>query len=207
MATPLAKAKFQRAIGESGGNFQPMATLHEAEQTGVRFASGVGAHSLAELRAKPAGELAKGMPGPVIRPSVDGWMLPQDIYTIFATGKQNDVPLIAGSNTDEGTTLAPWRATGTAEAFTAQIRSRFGAMADRFLQLYPAATADQAREAHYASFAISRSAGRCARGCGCRQRRVSRMPIFITSATCRRGRAARLTARITPPRSRTCSTI
>ena len=152
MATPLARGKFQRAIGESGGSFQPMQSLHDAEQEGVRLASRAGAQTVAELRSKPAEDLVKASAGFATRPSVDGWMLPQDIYTIFAAGHQNDVPLIAGSNADEATTLSPWPSTGTPEAFAAQIRTRVGAMADRFLQLYPAATAEQARDAHYASY-------------------------------------------------------
>jgi len=152
VATPLAKGKFQRAIGESGGSFQPMTALGDSEQAGARFASAIGAHSLAELRAKPADELVKVSSALPTRPSVDGWMLPRDIYTIFATGKQNDVPTIAGSNANEGTTLAPWPADRTAADFAAQIRTRFGALADRVLQLYPADSADQARESHYASF-------------------------------------------------------
>src|SRR5579863_6409560 len=74
VATPLAKGKFQRAIGESAASFQPMGTLRESEQAGVRLASAVGAHSLADLRAKPADELLKAGATIAVRPSVDGWM-------------------------------------------------------------------------------------------------------------------------------------
>ncbi len=34
---------------------------------------------------------------------MDGWFLPEDVATIFAEHKQNDVPLLVGSNKDEGT--------------------------------------------------------------------------------------------------------
>ena len=36
---------------------------------------------------------------------VDGYVVPEDVYLIFAKGKQNRVPVMVGSNSDEGTTL------------------------------------------------------------------------------------------------------
>ena len=39
--------------------------------------------------------------------NVDGWFLPTDVYTIYANGKQNDVPMLIGSNSDEGTMFTP----------------------------------------------------------------------------------------------------
>ena len=35
-------------------------------------------------------------------PDVDGYFLPESVPAIFAAGKQNDVPLLAGWNHDEG---------------------------------------------------------------------------------------------------------
>ena len=147
VATPLAKGLFQRAIGESGGAFAPMKTLAEAEQMGLKLGT-----SVAELRAKPAEELLKTTSLGTFPPNVDGWLLPRDVYTIFAEGKQNDVPVIVGSNANEATTLAPWPANGKAEAFAAQIKHRFGAAAEEALKIYPAENDEQARESHYASF-------------------------------------------------------
>src|SRR5207342_1767825 len=51
VATPLAKGLFQRAIGESGGQFTITRTLAEAEQAGSKFAESAGATSLSALRA------------------------------------------------------------------------------------------------------------------------------------------------------------
>jgi para-nitrobenzyl esterase len=152
MATPLAKGLFQRVIGESGGAFGPMRKLAEAEETGKKFAASVGAGSIADLRSKPAEELLKASATSSFPPNVDGWMLPTDVYTIFASGKQNDVPLLAGSNADEGTSLSPWPANGSAAGFIAQIHARFGADADAFLKLYPAGNDEEAKASHYASF-------------------------------------------------------
>ncbi len=150
MATPLAKGLFQHAIGESGGTFSPMTTLAEAEENGRKFVAKEGAESIAALRAKPAEDLLKA--GGSFPPNVDGWMLPEDVYTIFAKGKQIDVPLIAGSNADEATSLAPWPSNGTAAAYVAQTRRRFGTATDRFLKIYPAESDEQAKAAHYDSY-------------------------------------------------------
>ena len=152
MATPLAKGLFQRVIGESGGTFAPMKKLDEMEQAGVKFAASMGATSIQALRAKPADELVKKTSLGSYSPNVDGWMLPQDVYSIFAQGKQNDVPLLVGSNSDEATSLSPWPASGTAASFIEQNRKRFGDLADEFLKIYPAGSDEEAKASHYASF-------------------------------------------------------
>ena len=71
------------------------------------------------LRGKSAEELLKASDEQRVRALVDGYVLPQDVYTIFARGKQNDVPLLVGNNADEGTALAPQGAHIKAEQFIA----------------------------------------------------------------------------------------
>src|SRR5262249_27153046 len=92
MATPLAKGLVHRVIGESGGQFSPMTKLADAEKSGVEFAKSQGAESIAALRAKSAEELLNAS-GFTTRPCVDGWMLPEDVHSIFSKGNHNDVPL------------------------------------------------------------------------------------------------------------------
>ena len=114
-ASPLAKGLFHAAVGESGGSFsgRNVNRLRTAEETGVRFAKAVGCSSLAELRAKPTDELlsislgtaSPGAGAYPFTPIVDGYVVPDDVYTIFARGLQNKVPVLVGSNSDEGTTL------------------------------------------------------------------------------------------------------
>ncbi|MBZ5606875.1 MAG: carboxylesterase family protein [Acidobacteriia bacterium] len=141
VASPLAKGLFQRAIGESGGQFARVQKLADAEQAGLRVAKAVGADSLAALRAKPADQLMKAQPG--ASTVADGWLLPADVYSIFASGKQNDVPILIGSNNDEGTSLTP--PSIKLAAFENQARTRFGDQAGEYLKLYPAGSDDQAR--------------------------------------------------------------
>ena len=148
VATPLAHGLFQRAIGESGGEFAPATKLADVEQAGVKFGQSVGANSLAALRAKPADDLVKAS-GFATSANVDGWLLPQDVYTIFAQGKQNDVPLLIGSNADEGTMFTP--PTVKAASFRETTSKRFGADADAFLKLYPANTDEEAWASQAAS--------------------------------------------------------
>jgi para-nitrobenzyl esterase len=112
-ATPLARGLFQGAIGESGGQFGRSALggsrkLADAEKSGLEFAQSLGASSIADLRAIPADKIlaaTRTVPFGRFAPFVDGYVIPEDVYAIFAEGKQNDVPVLVGSNADEGTTL------------------------------------------------------------------------------------------------------
>ena len=139
VATPLAKGLFQRAIGESGGCFGRTPKLARMEEAGVRIAQSAGADSLSALRAKPADELLKVQGGFVA--GEDGWVLPKDVHAIFAAGKQNDVPLLIGSNAGEGTAFT--QPSVTAESFRERAKG-FGAMTDAFLKLYPAGSDHEA---------------------------------------------------------------
>jgi carboxylesterase type B len=73
-------------------------------------------------------------------------VLPQDVYSIVAAGRQSRVPLVVGTVADDapGAGTAP-----TAAAAQANARSTYGDRADRYLKLYPATTdAEAARSAH-----------------------------------------------------------
>jgi para-nitrobenzyl esterase len=144
-ASPLAKGLFAHAIGESGADFAPMRTLAQGEQSGARVNA-----SIKALREKSADELLKSPFN--TQPVIDGWIFPEDIYLIYAHGKQNDVPLIAGSNGDEATSLSPWPANATAATFIDQSRRQYGASADDFLKVFPATDDKSAAAAHFASF-------------------------------------------------------
>ena len=146
VASPLAKGLFQRAIGESGANFAPMAKLADMEAGGLRAAKSLGADSLAALRTKPAEEILRA--NGEAAANVDGWVLPAEVRAIFAAGKQNDVPILIGSNADEGTAFAS--RVSTMAALEASAR-RYGDRAGAFLKLYPADSDEQARAAQAAA--------------------------------------------------------
>jgi para-nitrobenzyl esterase len=142
--SPLARGLFHRVIGQSGARFAARVTLRQAESTGVRFAAAVGAVSLAELRAKPAAELIAFRDYDP-QSNADGWVLPAVMRTIYERGRQHDVPMLIGSNADEGTIFASDSTTAT--SFREQVRRGLGADADAYLKLYPFTTDQDARRA------------------------------------------------------------
>ena len=148
VATPLSRGLFHRAIGESGGQFSITRTLAEAEAAGAKFAETAGSPSLAALRALPAATLNQAS-GFQTAMAVDGWVFPQDVMSIFRGGKQNDVPVIIGSNSHEGSIFTPESTTGA--SFRAQLERRYGAQTDTALKLYPFTTDTEARAAQAAS--------------------------------------------------------
>jgi para-nitrobenzyl esterase len=101
-------------------------------------------HTLAELRALPAQKILDAFIPPQSRgfdfgPDIDGYFLPEAVPAIFAAGKQNDVPLLAGWNHDEGSfEIASQKP--TAESMKATAEKDFGEKAAEFLRLYPTDT-------------------------------------------------------------------
>jgi len=151
MASPLAKGLFQKAIGESGGaffsgglSFEPRSVREEKDVKTV--SAKLGASTLAELRAIPAQKLLDAFAPPQsqgfdFEPDVDGYFLPESVPAIFAAEKQNDVPLLAGWNHDEGSyevVFNPQKP--TAETVKANAQKEFGDKAEQFLKLYPTDT-------------------------------------------------------------------
>jgi para-nitrobenzyl esterase len=146
LASPLAHGLFERALMQSGENLAKGTTLADAEKNGERYAESVGAHTIADLRKMPAEELLKTMPrrmGTV----VDGWVLPEDVYSTFADGKQNDVPLIVGTVAND--TPGPAAQTKAADV-PAYAKKTFGSLADEYMKIYPANDDQQAAKADLA---------------------------------------------------------
>jgi para-nitrobenzyl esterase len=163
VASPLAKGLFHRAIGQSGGCFSPMQYLKEArnghppaERAGERLAAILGcdqaADPLAAMREKSTEEiLAAAAKDPAqgrTRANVDGWVFPDEIYKIYAEGKQHPVPVIVGSNADEGTSLTGTVPFSDVDGFKTAMQRKYGGLAERFLQVYPVANSNDVRNAY-----------------------------------------------------------
>ena len=99
------------------------------------------------MRAKPAEDLLKINGEYPFRPLVDGYVLPSNPYTILSRGQENQVPILVGSNGDEGTLLG--RPPASAAAFLEQARLQYGEGADAFLKLFPASSDTQAIDSNY----------------------------------------------------------
>ena len=159
VASAQAKGLFHRAISQSAPvRIEQMLTRAEAEKAGQAEAAKVGAASLAELRAKPADQIQRGMqPG---RLMIDGWYLTEDVAITIAEGRHNRVNLLVGSNKDEAMFVSLFPASPffglektTAQQFTDGARRRFGVNADVYLGLYPAgASDDDARASQRVAF-------------------------------------------------------
>jgi len=119
LASPLATGLVHGAIAQSGtGNHQMRHVQHAVEglsgvEAGNRFArlAGIeGADKPAQLRTlsvEQIRELENRDPeiANTFHPHVDGYALPVTVAQIFASGQQAKVPLLLGSNSDEGTVL------------------------------------------------------------------------------------------------------
>ena len=174
-ATPLAAGLFHGVIGESGGVFGGTSDLRDAslrgdsaEAVGERWIAGLLAAQagddvavdLAAMREVTGDEIVEFTRSRAVpfrtAANVDGWVLEQSVYDTFATGRQLDVPVIVGSNADEGTALAAGGAPADVAAHRAAVARQFGAMADRHHDVYPATTDDEARRAYLDSYAQRR---------------------------------------------------
>jgi len=145
MASPVSRGLFHKAIGESGGAFAshalPMRSKDQAAEEGAKFAKDhLNADTLAALRALPAQKVLDAqlaMKGEDrFAPNIDGYFLPESPEAIFGAGKQNDVPLLAGWNRDEGGSGVPKDKTAT-DALKDIATKDFTAKSDEFLKLYP----------------------------------------------------------------------
>jgi para-nitrobenzyl esterase len=156
MASPLSRNLFQRAIGESGAFFGKTIAakkLSEREDEDSKWAkTSLGTDSLQALRAKPAGDLLAAAlkdKGTIrFAPDIDGYFLPEDVASIYKSGKQAHVPLLAGWNADEGSYHSVFgKQQPTVQKFASYAHEHFGDQADTLLKLYPAATDEQAKRA------------------------------------------------------------
>jgi para-nitrobenzyl esterase len=152
MASPLSRDMVAGGIGESGAFFSttlPAKPLAAAEEDGAKFLSEAGT-TIAALRAMPAPKLLEtaSKAGPFrFSPCTDGYFFPEPPASIYAEGKQSHVPLLAGWNADEATFQVLFaKDKPTPENVTKQIRTAFNASADEALAVYPASTADAARQ-------------------------------------------------------------
>ena len=111
LTAPGAEGLFQRAILHSPGTARPLATLADAEALGASLDADIDA-----LRARSATELfaltprlnpaVRGLTTPrVLRPIRDGWLIREDERPAFLAGRLHKMPLIVGTNRDEGTFL------------------------------------------------------------------------------------------------------
>jgi para-nitrobenzyl esterase len=118
IVSPQGAGLFQRAITESGPCGEPLPTLAGAQASGAAIVSALGcaessdAASVACLRSLPTAAIlaeqntitsASNLTSLVaFFPNVDGALIPQQPIVSLALGEYNHVPIIEGTNHDEG---------------------------------------------------------------------------------------------------------
>ena len=146
--SPEARGLFSKAISESGAPLPPLpkgwtppdtvVTLDQGEAVGVRFAAAVHANTIADLRAISIDTIlhtppVAGLPWPI----ADGKVVPEDTTRLYRAGRQLDVPLLLGWNSNEGQMFVQ---SATRAEYEESMRTRYGPHADQILTRYPAAS-------------------------------------------------------------------
>jgi para-nitrobenzyl esterase len=153
MASPLSAGLFHHAILQSGAwmglSIGKQDTLAEREALGMEQAAKFGAASIADLRKAPAQQIFENFPtGGEI--NVDGYLLPKDTSLIFAANEHHPVDVLAGSNSDEAVFFGP--GLQDVASFKEYANTKFGPLAERFLELYPAGSDTQANASYLKAF-------------------------------------------------------
>ena len=152
LASPHSKGLFHRAIVQSAwltdSNY---AALNEgspagssAEERGAAWAAAQfpEADSLKALRAVDMDTMNTAQQaGFGVHVTIDGDFMPDHVLTVFATGRQMDVPVMAGTNTDEGTMFVGMLPFDTVADYEAGTKAGLGEHAATVLALYPATDA------------------------------------------------------------------
>ncbi len=145
--SPLAKGLFHRAIAESpwfgSSNVKRLRSSVDGgfEAAGEDFARklvGDGHEvTLAALRDIPAEDILAAE-GFSVALAVDGRVFTDHPVDLYRQGRQHDVPLVIGTNADEGTMFARRLPFSTPEEYRAARKKEMGSHVDDFLTLYPA---------------------------------------------------------------------
>jgi para-nitrobenzyl esterase len=94
----------------------------------------------------PAEALFKGSAGDVSHPVIDPYVLPAAPYEAFASGQQNDVPLLLGSNAEEARSLVDVSQMKAA-TFDSDLEHSWGPLPAPLVAAYPHTTDAEAQQA------------------------------------------------------------
>jgi para-nitrobenzyl esterase len=148
IGSPLAKGLFHKAIPQSGGLLSRMLSqnLTDSEKQGTKFMELAQCKNMAELRKKSAEELQKlsnNQQAGRFGVTLDGYVLPTDILAHFKNGKHNQVPILTGWVTGDGSFLGENKM--TAEDYKKEIQTKYGDKAEEYLGIFPAITQEEVK--------------------------------------------------------------
>lgn len=140
VVSPLTHGLFRGAIAQSGGilHSRMSRNLPDAEKSGQAFMEKMKAADISALRNKSAEELlnAGGNFGLV----TDGYVIPNDVLTAFKNGQVNDVNMMAGWVSGDGSLMG--NQTMTPDKYKEQAVKNYGDRSEEFLKLFPGNTND-----------------------------------------------------------------
>ncbi|HEX6890647.1 MAG TPA: carboxylesterase family protein [Chryseolinea sp.] len=147
VASPLTKGLFRGAIAQSGAMTRgPAMNLQTAEKIGSSLSERLNTSSVSSLRELSADSmlsLASTLPFGSLFPVVDGYVVPEDMNTIFAKKQQQDVAVMAGWVT--GDAALATRQHKSAKDFRENAKQTYKERSSEFLNLFPADTEESAR--------------------------------------------------------------
>lgn len=164
--SPLAKGLFRGAISESGGNMAPedniridnnsIRNMAGSEQYGKDFINriGMGKLKLKDLR-KVEPEKFMGDPiafgaGGALWPVYDGYVLKGDPYPMYQQGDYNDVNILMGTNSDEGSMFTGFLGGFKPEQYEQEMKESFPdpTWQQKFREMYLGKNDQEAFDAH-----------------------------------------------------------
>ena len=151
-ASPMCKGLFSGAISESGGSFCAVADkatgmssapkrCHAAAQEGLAYQQQLKCKNLKQLRKMSAQTLTEAPVAEMFWPVMDGHAIADDQYTLYEQGRYNDVNVLIGYNSDEGSLFMHEMTLG---GYDSAITAQYGDWADRVKAVYPAASDEEA---------------------------------------------------------------
>lgn len=164
MVSPLADGLFQRAISESGSfsDAYPVGgrgTVENADKTGQELAANLGCDKakdvLAVMRQKTTDEVFKAAfadydpteagGSTKFWPIVDGWVIPDNPWSPFTAEKQKKVPLLIGTNANEGSLFVvtdPKTSKMSQQDYAELLQTVYGDHASEVLAVFPVANTE-----------------------------------------------------------------
>jgi carboxylesterase type B len=152
LTCPQANGLFHQSILHSPGAARPLATLAQAEALSVKELG----LDIKRLRALDEKEVLKftslmnpkirGLTTPrILRPIMDGVYLSENERDVFKGHRQSLLPMIVGSNLDEGSLLTKDWTIQSMDDYVELIKSNFKAFSAEAFSLYPADSKEDVR--------------------------------------------------------------
>ncbi|MEI6079622.1 MAG: carboxylesterase family protein [bacterium] len=161
MISPLASGLFNKGISESGGPYgiecllpqgdgQMQKAILESEKLTKVLKCDKASDQIKAMRSRSADEIIKSYDfslrpfasGMKFAPVNDGYVIPDDPKKLYVQGKNSTVPLMLGSNANEGTLFYEPM---SVDDYKKWIKIQFGKHSDEVFAMFPAKKAEDVR--------------------------------------------------------------